>query len=118
MSEEFREELVLRAKAVYLIINGDLDRALEELSDFYRIRKPKVKVGLPKGNKRALGCYDRSRKLICLRSSREFKDPFVVLHEFYHHLRSERGEFSGSEKNANLYALNSIIYFKLLYPNP
>ncbi len=113
--EEKPEELILKAKAVKLILDGKPEEALVLLSKFYKIRIPVLKIGLPKRLKRAKGCYDSKRKLICLRSSSEYRDPFVVLHEFYHHLRNERGEFSGSEKNANVFALNSIIYFKMIY---
>ena len=108
------EEIVLRARAVELILNGQAERALEELSKFYGIRAPRLKVGLPRRLGRAFGCYDSSRRLICLRSSEEFRNPFVILHEFYHHLRSERGEFAGNEKNADKYAKESILMYMSL----
>lgn len=114
MREE-ADEIVLRATAVKKVLEGKTEEAVALLAKFYEIRNPSLKVGLPKRFKKAKGCYDSRKRLICLRSSEEYKDPFVVLHEFYHHLRNERGEFSGSEKNANLFALKSIIYFKQIY---
>jgi hypothetical protein len=33
-----------------------------------------------------------------------FYNPFVVLHEFYHHIRTKGGIHRGSDKNANKYA--------------
>ena len=101
-------EAGLRAYAVLLILRGDAEKALKMLSEHYGVPAPRLRVGLPRRHARALGCYDPGRRLICLRSSREYRDPFVVLHEFYHHLRSTRAEFAGSEKNADRYALESI----------
>lgn len=98
----------LRAYAVLLILQGETEKALEILSEHYGIPTPMLRIGLPRRHARALGCYDPRRRLICLRSSREYHDPFVVLHEFYHHLRSAKAEFAGSEKNADRYALESI----------
>ncbi|BEP18693.1 hypothetical protein PYJP_20450 [Pyrofollis japonicus] len=108
MEENKGAELGLRAYAVLLILKGETENALRVLSEYYGIATPRLKVGLPKRHAKALGCYDARRRLICLRSSNEYRNPFVVLHEFYHHLRSCRAEFAGSEKNANNYALESI----------
>lgn len=113
--QEEANEIILRATAVKKILEGRTEEAIASLAKFYEIRAPSLKVGLPKRFKKAKGCYDSRRRLICLRSSAEYKDPFVILHEFYHHLRNERGEFSGSEKNADLFALRSIIYFREIY---
>ncbi len=101
-------EAGLRAYAVLLILRGSAEEALRRLSEYYGVPAPRLRVGLPKRHARALGCYEPRRRLICLRSSREYRDPFVVLHEFYHHLRSSRAEFAGSEKSADNYALSSI----------
>jgi len=98
----------VRSEAVKLIIEGECEKALELLSHFYRVESPKIRVGLPKGHAKALGCYDPSKKLICVKSSKEFYDPFVIMHEFYHHLRFYRGKHRGTERGANKYAINSI----------
>ena len=98
----------VRSKAVMLIIEGKSEEALELLSRFYGVEAPKISVGLPKGHAKALGCYDPNKKLICIRSSKEFYDPFVIMHEFYHHLRFYRGKHRGTERRANEYATNSI----------
>ncbi len=107
---ELKEELI-RMKAVKMIVEGRCEEALKLLSEFYGVETPAVRVGLPKGHARALGCYDPYRRLICLKSSREFYDPFVVMHEFYHHLRFFGGKHRGTERGANEYALNSIKYY-------
>jgi hypothetical protein len=33
-----------------------------------------------------------------------FYNPFVVLHEFYHHLRARSGPHRGTERHANAFA--------------
>ncbi|HEV2226795.1 MAG TPA: hypothetical protein VGR56_08340, partial [Nitrososphaerales archaeon] len=44
-----------------------------------------------------------------LAASREYLyDPFVMIHEFYHHLRSASGRHRGTEKDADRFALDFI----------
>ena len=105
------EDKSARGFAVALILRGEPERALKLLSSFYGVDVPHLKVGLPKGKGSALGCYDPNKRLICLRSSKEYRDPFVILHEFYHHLRFFGGKHRGTEKGANEYASVSIYYF-------
>jgi len=105
------EDESIRARAVGMIIEGRCEEALELLSNFYGVEKPRVRVGLPRGHASALGCYDPKKRLICLRSSKEFYDPFIVMHEFYHHLRFYGGRHRGTEKGANSYAADSIRYY-------
>ncbi len=100
-------DLLVRARAVELILEGRVEEALELLSKHYGVRPPRVKVGLPKKHARSLACYDPSRRLICLRSSEELRNPLVVLHEYYHHLRFTMGKHRGTEKHADKYALES-----------
>ncbi len=107
-------DALVRARAVALILLGETEKALETLSKFYGIPAPRVKVGLPKGRPGVLGCYIPSKRTIHLRSSEEYRNPFVVLHEFYHHIRYFAGKHRGTEKGANEYALKSIQYFKEL----
>ncbi len=102
-----KEKTVL-ARAVELIISGRAEEALEILSRYYNIPKPELKVGLPKRCLNAYGCYNPRRRTIYVRSSEEYKNPFVILHEYYHHLRGWPGVHRGSERHANEYALNAI----------
>ncbi len=46
---------------------------------------------------------ERERKIYCSNSG-IFYNPFIVLHEFYHHIRTTGGIHKGSEKYANRYA--------------
>ncbi len=101
----------VRAKAVELVLDGYSDKAFILLSDFYRIPPPRVRIGV-KGSYKALGCYDPARRLICFRDSDTYKNPFIALHEFYHHLRSVPGTHRGTERHADTYALMSIEYYR------
>ncbi|ABN69775.1 hypothetical protein Smar_0669 [Staphylothermus marinus F1] len=114
LSNGFISEEIVRAYATYLIVRGDAEKALSMLSIYYRIITPRIRIGLPKKHSKALGCYDPVKKTICLRSSEEYRNPFVILHEYYHHLRNSRREYLGNEKYADRYALKSIMYFKEL----
>lgn len=100
-------ELQVRARAVELILEGRVEEALTLLSEHYGVRPPRIRVGLPKRRRGSLACYDPSKRLICLRSSSELRNPLVVLHEYYHHLRFTAGRHRGTEKHANRYALES-----------
>jgi len=103
------------AEAVRLVLEGRPEEAVEMLSRFYGVRPPEVRVGLPKGCRRALGCYVPSKRTIYLRSSEEYMDPFVVLHEFYHHLRYRLGRHRGTEKGADQFALRALEAYRRLY---
>jgi hypothetical protein len=95
---------------VWLILDGKTEKALHLLSDKYGVDVPKLEVGLPKRHKKnSLGCYDGKRKTISVLNSDVFKNPFVILHEFYHHLRTNlEAEHKGTEKYANEFAADFI----------
>ncbi len=109
-----QKEMLVRALAVKYILDGEAEKAVKLLSRFYGISEPRIKIGLPKKYKNALGCYDPKKKIIYLKSSAQYRDPFVILHEFYHHLRSITGKHRGTEKNADRYALDSLRYYTCL----
>jgi len=92
---------------VWLILNGKTEEALELLAKNYGVNVPKLKVGLPKGRKkRAYGCYTPRNETISVLNSDALGNPFVILHEFYHHLRTHSvdKQHKGTEKNANKFA--------------
>ncbi len=105
----------IRAKAVKLILDGEPEKALQLLSDYYEVQTPKLRVGLPKRYTGVLGCYVASEQTIYVKTSDQYHDPFIILHEYYHHLRTFMGKHRGTEKNANIYALESIRYYLLYY---
>ena len=95
-----------KATIVWLILNGKVEKALEILAKKHSVRVPIIEIGLPKRNKKkALGCYNGKKRTISVLNSDTLKDPFVILHEFYHHLRTTGdAKHLGTEKYANTFA--------------
>ena len=101
---------------VWLILNGKPEKALEILAKNYQINVPDLKVGLPKGHKiKAYGCYTSKNQTISVLNSDVLINPFVVIHEFYHHLRSKSVDrmHKGTEKNADKFALDFISQYQV-----
>jgi hypothetical protein len=92
---------------VGLILEGKTEDALEALAKYYNVNIPILKVGLPKGHQRAFGCYTNKNQTISVLNSDIFLNPFVILHEFYHHLRSKAVDkmHRGTESNADKFAV-------------
>jgi Zn-dependent peptidase ImmA (M78 family) len=106
-------EQKFKALIVWLILNGKTEEALVHLAKHYGVKVPKLEIGLPKGRKKKLGCYNARNKMISVFDSDMLKEPFVVLHEFYHHLRAVGDEkHKGTEKYANKFAKEFIDAYK------
>ena len=102
---------------VWLILNGKPEEALTLLAENYKVNVPKLKVGLPKRHKiKAFGCYTAKNETISVLNSDVIVNPFVILHEFYHHLRCKSVDkmHKGTEKNANKFAMEFIEAYKAL----
>jgi hypothetical protein len=100
---------------VWLILSGSTEEALTLLSKNYNVNIPKLKVGLPKGHKvKAYGCYTPQNETITVLNSDIITNPFVIIHEFYHHLRTKSADkvHRGTEKNADKFALDFIEAYK------
>jgi hypothetical protein len=95
---------------VWLILSGKAEKALELLAKNYKTSSPRLKVGLPKGRRAtAFGCYTPKDATISVLNSDVLGNPFVILHEFYHHLRtSVDKKHKGTEKNADKFAIDFI----------
>jgi hypothetical protein len=94
-----------QAKIVYMIIDKKTEDALKKLSEFYHIESPKVVVGTIKGKRKTVfAVYIHKERKIYTVNSDIFYNPFIILHEFYHHIRSRAEKHRGSEKHANRYA--------------
>ena len=78
-----------------------------------KVRPPEITVGTIKGRRRTVYAVyvQRESKIYCI-NSEVFYNPFIVLHEFYHHIRTKGGIHKGSEKNANMYAKSFIDSYK------
>ncbi|MEJ7641075.1 MAG: hypothetical protein WKF36_02645 [Candidatus Nitrosocosmicus sp.] len=105
-----------KAKVVQMILDKKTEEALHSLSTHYKVNPPQIVVGTIKGKRRTVYAVyvQRERKIYCINSD-IFYNPFIVLHEFYHHIRTTGGIHKGSEKYANRYAKGFInSYNKIL----
>jgi hypothetical protein len=101
------EEADFRKMIVRLIaLERKPEEALDALCAHYRVERPALRIGLPKGEKRALGCYVHREKTIYMSSEEYMFDPYVLIHEFYHHLRHVGGKHRGTERHARDFALS------------
>lgn len=107
-------EQKFKASIVWLILNGKPEKALELLAEHYSVEVPKLKVGLPKGRKKkALGCYNAKNETIFVLNSDTLKEPFIILHEFYHHLRTALDrKHKGTERYADEFSKEFIQAYK------
>ena len=109
-------ELDFRTLVVQLILDGKAEEALQLLAKHYSVNLPKIKVGLPRRHRRnTLGCYMTKNETISVLDSDTLKEPSVILHEFYHHLRSspEGKKHKGTERHANRFAKKFIDTYKV-----
>jgi hypothetical protein len=105
-----------KAIVVQLILNGKVEEALDVLAQRHSVRAPALVVGLPKRCKgRARGCYNGKKRTISVLNSDTLRDPLVILHEFYHHLRtSEDAKHRGTEKYADAFARDFIEAYRTM----
>jgi hypothetical protein len=95
----------MQSRVVQMILDRRTEEALQVLSLFYKVRAPEIAVGTVKGKRRsAYAVYVAKEEKIYASTSDIFYNPFIILHEFYHHIRSRGGLHRGTEKYANLYA--------------
>lgn len=107
-----------KANIVSLILNGKTEKALDLLSKKYNVSVPTLKVGLPKGHKAtAYGCYSAKTQTITILNSDILFSPFVIIHEFYHHLRSKAVDrmHRGTEGNADKFAIDFLTQYQMAF---
>jgi hypothetical protein len=98
-----------KAKIVHMILNKKTEEALQHLSKIYNRIPPEIVVGTIKGKRKTVyAVYVQKESKIYAINSDIFYNPFIVLHEFYHHIRTRGGVHRGSERNANMYAKSFI----------
>jgi len=97
----FANEESFKAQVVRLILEKDAEKALRALSQHYNVAVPCLRVGMPKRSSGKAGCYSPATKTIHVANEEKLYDPFVILHEFYHHLRTQGGKHKGTEKHAD-----------------
>lgn len=98
------DESSFKRGVVELILTGKPEEALELLSHHYGVETPQLRVGMPRSHRKHAGCYVAGRKTVYVANRDNLYNPYVVLHEFYHHLRTRRGEHRGTEKHAESFA--------------
>jgi hypothetical protein len=95
-----------------MILAHEAEKALASLAEHYGVDAPALTVGTPKGHITVAGCYVLQKETIYVASSEGLVSPFLILHEFYHHLRSVSGKHLGTERYANRFAREYITEYK------
>ena len=105
-----------KAFIVHLVLDSKVEQALELLSKEFKVTVPRIQVGLPRTHGSVYGCYTSRNQTIYVLNSDVLKDPFVILHEFYHHLRTSSVDkkHRGTEKYANVFAKEFIAAYRSL----
>lgn len=106
-------DYLFKARIVQMILMKENFEAIKSLSSHYGVKEPYLKVGMPKGCRKNAGCYVPKTKTIHV-MNQYFDNPFVILHEFYHHLRTQVMEHRGSEKYADKFVKEYIQAFQTL----
>lgn len=104
---------MMQAKIVHMILTKRTEEALRALSTFYHLEPPGIAVGTVKGKRRtAYAVYVQKEKKIYAMDSTTYYNPFIIIHEFYHHLRTRGGSHRGTERHANAFAQGFIESYK------
>jgi len=105
----------MKAAVVALILDSKPEEAISLLSKWYKVSEPRLGVGVFEGKSKGVAAVYSPNTRKILAAKREFLyDPFVMIHEFYHHLRSRSGRHRGTEKQANRFALDFIASYQRL----
>jgi hypothetical protein len=109
----------MKASVVALILDSKTEEAIGLLSRWYKVSVPRLGIGVVEGKTKGVAAvYSQNRKEI-LAARREYMyDPFVMIHEFYHHLRSVSGHHRGTEKQADRFALDFIDVYRRAAGSP
>jgi len=108
------DEARFKAAVVGLILTRDTETAVRLVSSKFRVRPPVLQIGHTKGKKIALAVYSVAANSISFADQAHFFNPFIVLHEMYHCIRSTSGHHRGTEKNADRFALDYIENYRRL----
>jgi len=113
MAEVSEQEERMKAGAVWLILDSKPEDAISLLCKWYRVSRPRLLVGVLEGKTKGVAAVYSVRRREILAARREYLyDPFVIIHEFYHHLRSTSGKHRGTEKQADKFALDFIAAYR------
>ena len=102
-----------RVRIVKMILDGHPEEALRMLSSHYNVEEPDLRVGTVKRHRKVLAVYVHKEKCVYVSRSNLLRNPFIILHEFYHHLRaSQIPKNAQVEKRADSFALAYIRDFQ------
>lgn len=102
-----------KAWIVALILDSKPEEAIDALCKKYRVEKPRLGVGVVEGRTKGVAAVYSLRRKEILAARREYLyDPFVMIHEFYHHLRSTSGRHKGTEKQADKFSEDFIAAYR------
>jgi hypothetical protein len=94
---------------VATILDSRPEDAISILSEHYHVSKPRISVGVFEGRTKGVAAvYSLGRKEILAANREYLYNPFVIIHEFYHHLRSTSGRHRGTERQADEFATDFI----------
>lgn len=113
MQRQLDNDTLFKTKVVHLIFSKKTEEALELLSKYYKVSTPKLKVGMPKRDAKYPACYVAKTATIHVVNGDTLDNPFVILHEFYHHLRTTSMTHKGTERNADNFAKEYVNNFHL-----
>lgn len=103
------DESRFKVYVVHKILSKETEKAVELVCQRNHVKAPSLRIGgVPKGHKKALGVYSIASNSVAFRDQDQFFNPFVVLHELYHCIRSKSGTHKGTEKNADRFAISFI----------
>ncbi|MDG6937901.1 MAG: hypothetical protein JRN42_05110 [Nitrososphaerota archaeon] len=103
----------MQARVVALILDSKTEEAISVLSKWYKVSEPRLGVGVVEGKTKGVAAVYSQRRKEILAARREYLyNPFVMVHEFYHHLRSVSGKHRGTEKQADKFALEFIAAYQ------
>ena len=109
------DEEEMKATVVALIVDMKPEEAIDLLSKWYHVRRPRLGVGVFEGRTKGVAAvYSVGRKEILAANREYLYNPFVIVHEFYHHLRSFGGKHRGTEKEADRFAEGFIASYRTL----
>ncbi|HYC12319.1 MAG TPA: hypothetical protein VEC02_06645 [Nitrososphaerales archaeon] len=102
-------DIRFKALVVATILDSRPEEAISILSDHYHVTTPRISVGVFEGKTKGVAAvYSVARREILAARREYLYDPFVIIHEFYHHLRSTSGRHKGTERQADEFAADYI----------
>ncbi len=106
-------EVQMKVSVVALILDSNPEQAIKVLSRWYKVSEPRLGMGVFEGRTKGVAAvYSQGRKEILVAKREYLYEPFVIIHEFYHHLRSKGGKHRGTERQADEFASGFIEAYK------